>query len=178
MMTPYDPPGAKSVSFRNRFRDFLWIGYYCIFREARGAPWLIPILCACALFSVRALSPQLGNAFVGILEFVAIVLIAFPVGLFLFTIAVYSLASVFSPTGASVSQEQIIALSDDSILVQSPRTQMKISWHEISRLAQTKHYLVVQFHEFAALVIPRRAFQSDNHWQAFYAYCERQSCAA
>jgi len=98
--------------------------------------------------------------------------------LFLFALAVYSLVSVCSQSGMSVSQEQMIALTEDSILVLSPRTQKKITWHEVRRLAQTKHYLILHFHEFAALIIPRRAFQSDSQWHTFYVYCERMSRAA
>jgi len=167
-----------SVSFKNKFRDFLWFTHYCSFREVRGAPWLILLLCVCAFFGARALSPQSVATFVGILGFFAVAAVAGSLSLFLFTLAVYTLVSVCSPSGMSVSQEQMIALTEDSILIRSPRTQMKITWHEVRRLAQTKHYLILHFHEFAALTIPRRVFQTNSQWHAFYAYCERKSRAA
>ena len=166
-----------SVSFKNKFRDFLWFTHYCMFRVVRGAPWLILLPCACVFFGARALSPQPATAFVGILDFVAVAAVAGSLSLFLFALAVYSLVSVCSPSGMRVSQEQTIALTEQSILVRSPRTQMKITWHEVRRLAQTKHYLILHFHEFAALIIPRRAFQSDRQCHTFYVYCERMSRA-
>ena len=167
-----------SVSFKNKFRDFFWFTYYCMFRVVRGAPWLILLLCACAFFGARALSPQSATAFVGILGFFEVTAVAGSLSLFFLTLAVYSLVSVCSPSGMRVPQEQMIALTEESILVRSPRTQMKITWHEVRRLAQTKHYLILHFHEFAALIIPRRAFQSDSQWHTFYVYCERMSRAA
>ena len=153
----------------------MWFTYYCMFRVVHGAPWLILMPCACVFVGARALSSQWATAFVGILHFFAVAAVAGSLSLFLFALAVYSLVSVCSQSGMSVSQEQMIALTEDSILVLSPRTQRKITWHEVRRLAQTKHYLILHFREFGALLIPRRAFQSDSQWHTFYVYCERMS---
>jgi len=169
-----------SISFKIRFRDFLWFTHYCLIREVRDTTLFILILCVCALFGVSAFGPQSVKAFVHfeILKFVAIAAISCVIGVFLFTLVVYYLVGVFSPTGTSVSQKQLIALTDDNILVHSPRTQMKITWDEIRRLTRTKHYLIVHFRQFGALIIPRRAFQNDSKWHVFYVYCQQKSRAS
>jgi hypothetical protein len=106
-----------SISFKIRFRDFLWFTHYCLIREVRDTTLFILILCVCALFGVSAFGPQSVKAFVHfeILKFVAIAAISCVIGVFLFTLVVYYLVGVFSPTGTSVSQKQLIALTDDNI---------------------------------------------------------------
>lgn len=67
----------------------------------------------------------------------------------------------------SVLSEHRIFLNDEGITSETALIRSLYRWPVIERIVETSEYLFLFVSGFSAIVIPKRAFASDEHWQTF-----------
>jgi hypothetical protein len=64
-------------------------------------------------------------------------------------------------------ESRTITLDADGVRHESPASNSFTRWSSIEKVAVTADYLFIYYSALTALVIPRRAFADDAHWQDY-----------
>ncbi len=161
-----------AITYIPKLRDYSWFVGHCWVSAARRSRLLVPTLLICCLVVALPLISKPMSAASAIINYAVILISAVPIILLLFVLALCLF--VRCQTGRSVFRKQEIIFDDTNIFVDGGYSRMEIRWDEVCTLERTKSYLLLRFHEFGALIIPRRAFGGDGGWQLFCSQCEQR----
>jgi hypothetical protein len=68
-----------------------------------------------------------------------------------------------------------VTLTDTDIIEETPYKRTDYRWHGIVRLARTKKHLSIWSSQSEGTVIPRRAFENEDTWNAFHEFCMKKT---
>ena len=100
--------------------------------------------------------------------------VAFLLLLFFGSIAVH----VFSKKNKTVTTEHTITLKEEGFLEETPFNTTEHTWAAVQRLRRSRNYIFLYIAAQLAHVIPRRAFSTEEEWNAFYAFCRAKTSKA
>jgi hypothetical protein len=163
------------IRYTNTFRDIL---AFCLYHYARSPIVLASYAFGGALLSltiVQAVQSLPGNtplyvkafAFLFV-EFLALTLVG----------ALYAallVLSMVSRRNKTVLTDHRFALAPESFVDETAYSKTEFKWSAVQKLARTRRYIFVYVAQHAAHVIPKRAFQDDAEWNAFYQFCRERT---
>jgi len=160
-----------SVSYRFMFRDYLAsIMYICNRTGARNVWLALAIIFLISFFVSAQHSIYNGLVAVSILVGTFAVAIACCV-IFLWGVFYLIYRIQF---GRSMWSTTRIELADAGVDVDTEFGHMRIAWDDLRYSRRTRKYLVLRFHEYAALFVPRSAFDCEQSWLKFCSCCEQK----
>ena len=75
----------------------------------------------------------------------------------------------------ALMSERTITLADDCFVSDTPFAHSEYRWPMVQKLARTGRHAFLYFNKESALIVPRRAFETDSEWNAFYDFCQSKT---
>ena len=159
------------VSYRVRFLDLIMLNVYHSFRSPSmliillGGIGIISVLNWQTIFGVSDEYPLI----VTIITFM-IMEIPFILGYFILIFLTIVLANI-SKMNKTILTDCVVTLDADTVSTESKFARAEYKWNAIQKIVRTRYYLFLYFMQHGALIIPRRAFQSDEDFDKFWQEC-------
>ena len=67
--------------------------------------------------------------------------------------------------------ERTITLDDGCFVSDTPFAHSEYKWPMVQKLGRTDRHIFLYLNKDSAVIIPRRAFESDSQWDGFYEFC-------
>ena len=154
-----------NVQYKNTLTDVLWFSAYTYSRSPVILA-LYSIVFAFACFSAYTSVPASTPLVARILT-TAIVVAVFLV-IFLFVLGVFLALSVLSKANKTILTQHSITLAETGLIEETEFNRSEHKWTGIPRLGRTRRYIFAYISQYAAHVIPRRAFSDAATWESFY----------
>ena len=74
--------------------------------------------------------------------------------------------------------EHTITLAEGYFIEETAYGKTDHKWSAVQKLARTRRHTFIYIAQYAAHVLPRRAFRDDTEWEAFYELCKGRIEAA
>jgi hypothetical protein len=97
----------------------------------------------------------------------ALVLLAAMAGIILLT--------MLSRKNKTLHCDKTITLGEEAFIGESQYGRSETRWAMVQKLARTRTLILIYLAQESAVLIPRRAFESTEQWDAFYEYCRRKT---
>lgn len=160
-----------TIRYTNTFRDIM---AFCFYHYPRS-PLVIGVygigFILVTLVIVQALpsdvSPVAKVITFFIMELIAFILIA---GFFALTVVL----SMVSRRNKTLLTEHTITLADGSFVEETAYNKTDHKWSGVQKLARTRRHMFIYVAQYAAHVVPRRAFRDDTEWDSFYDFCRQR----
>jgi hypothetical protein len=75
----------------------------------------------------------------------------------------------------TILTEHRFAIAPESLVDETAFAKRDFKWPDVQKLARTRRYIFIYVAQPAAFVIPKRAFQDDDEWNAFYQFCRERT---
>jgi len=160
------------VTYRAKFSHLIYFSWYHLIRSP---VLLIPMYLLSCFITYQAL-PQGYSTVVLIISFVIMSLIVFSVMLAL----IFPFAGILtriSGKNKTFLTETSIELHDDHFVSESQYERSVFKWDIVQKLRRTKSFIIVYLSQTGAMLIPKKAFLSDDDWHSFYHFL-RTHCNA
>jgi len=153
-----------TVRYRMSFADLLWLQSYTYCRS----PVVVAINLLLALFVVyrvyTSLPPRTLVHWVATLVVSAVILVVW-----LVLMSILIAVAMVSKANRTLLTEHIVTLTDTGLIEETQFHRTEQKWAGITRLARTRRHIFAYVSQYAAHVIPRRAFSDAGAWDQFYA---------
>ena len=160
---------ALNITFRLSRRDIVGANVQALFQQ----PFLIAIYAIASIWiglqSWQDISPT-RSLFVRVLT--VIILVFIPLLAISAILGLLLLYQAFSKSNKLLLAEQAITVDENFLVSQSEYVRSEIKWKALQRIVRTRQYLFLYFTTMNALVIPSRAFRSNEQWDSFVAFCK------
>jgi hypothetical protein len=103
-----------------------------------------------------------------VMQIIAFVIMAVTVGL-------GTVLSLISKRNKTFYAENTFTLDEEGFIAESRYGKAELKWAIVQKLARTKNHIFIYVAQYAAHVIPRRAFRDDAEWNEFYAFCKQKA---
>lgn len=70
--------------------------------------------------------------------------------------------------------ERVVTLTDSALIEEMPFRRTEYQWHGMVRLRRTKSHLFLYNASTDAAILPRRAFENEQQWDAFNEFCTKK----
>lgn len=164
--------GKMKVSFRNKYRDLIAFNFRHTFHSLLFLGSFVFIIVIGIkpnwqsvnhIAADESLSFRL--VFFVILELVPVVFV------YLITALVLLLSNI-GKMNKTVLTDCTITLGDDVIITESAYSYSEVQWTAIQKLVRTRSHIFLYVIQHGALVIPKRAFDSDEACDRFWSACQ------
>ena len=91
--------------------------------------------------------------------------------LFAGLIAISVVLSMISSKNKTVLTDHTLTLNEESFFEETVYNRTEQTWNSVQKLARTRRHILIYIAQYLAHVVPRRAFQDDAEWNAFYQFC-------
>ena len=159
------------VSYRNKLLDII---IFNIFHLSRS-PIMLGIL-AILLTVIGWSNWQTAAEYsqlVKILVFAILQLLCVAVLLLLMLLTL--ILSNISKMNKTVLADTDITLGPDYITSESKYSRSELRWDAVQKLVRTRSHLFIYVMQHGAIVIPRRAFNTDDAWEQFWLACQART---
>lgn len=85
---------------------------------------------------------------------------------------------VFSKKNKTLTTEHTITLKEEGFREETPFNTTEHTWAAVQRLRRSRNYIFLYVAAHLAHVIPKRAFGTEEEWNAFYAFCRSKMSKA
>ena len=82
--------------------------------------------------------------------------------------------SMVSRRNKTLLTEHTITLGEGSFVEETAYNKTDHKWAGVQKLARTRRHIFIYVSQYAAHVVPRRAFQNDTEWDSFYEFCKQR----
>jgi hypothetical protein len=163
---------AMTVTYKPKLRDYLWFAGHCCYRTARNSQLLVSAILLCCIIVALPLITSPSMAFGAMLGYMAMLVSATSTAAFLLILALGVCVRI--QTGRSAFENQEVTFDDMGIVAGDRHCRLPILWKDVRALESGTFYLLVRFYDFAALIIPRRAFGDSESWFSFCSQCQQR----
>jgi YcxB-like protein len=162
-----------TITYRNKFRDWLAFQAYCAPRN----PVIILTSIGFFLFvTSQIVLPAMRGASAGVsmfacvicFIFVELLLIAFIVGF----LAIITVLPMIFPRDKQLYCERTLATGGESLFTESEYGRSETKWSVVRKLVRTRSYIFLVLGQHNAFVVPRTAFDKPAQWDDFYEVCK------
>ena len=158
------------VQYKNTFADVLWFSLYTYMHS----PVLLLLYSALAgLIGFSSYTSVPASASFAARVFTMLFMFAFIFSLVFGAIALFVVASLISKANRTILTQHTISVAETGLTEETEFNRTEQKWAGIPRLVRTRRHIFAYVSQYAAHVIPRRAFEDTAAWDAFY--CELQS---
>lgn len=161
------------VTYRYKLQDKLAFAAYHMPRT----PMIILINLAFAVFiTIESLVPGIprNKPFLVQVLFVIFgeaILVLLIIGFWAIIVSVSMLAS----KNKALMTERTVTLTDNGFVSDTSFAHSEYKWPLVHKLARTGRHAFLYFNKESALIVPRRAFETDSDWNAFYEFCQNKT---
>ena len=158
-------PPIVNVQYKNTLADVLWLQAYTFYRS----PVMIAIyagFCGFACFDTFTFTPAsapLGARILATAVVVSVCSMAFFLLCGLFTALL-----LISKSNKTIFTQHTITITENCLIAETEFNRTEQKWTGIPRLARTRRHIFAYGSQYAAHVIPRRAFADAAAWDSFY----------
>ena len=162
-----------TITYRNGFRDWLAFQVYCAPRN----PIIILTSMGFFLFATfevvlpatreTAATVPLAACVIGFIA-VELLIIIF---ILAFLAAITILPMMF-PGNKLLYCKRTLTTGGASFFTESDFSRSETKWTVVRKLVRTRSYIYMFLGQHNALVVPRRAFEKQTHWDDFYQVCK------
>jgi hypothetical protein len=92
--------------------------------------------------------------------------------------AISVVLSMISSKNKTVLTDHTLVLADEGFVEETPYNRTEGKWRGVQKLARTRRHIFIYIAPYMAHVVPRRAFQDDAEWNAFYEFCKQRTQGA
>ena len=166
-----EPGPIMTVRYRNTFGDILW---YSAFTYSR-APVVLSFLAGFAVlafFIAFRAAPHSDPLFTRVLAS-GVGAIIFTLGIIV-SMAVVTVLSLVSRSNRTILTDHTITICDDGLIEETAFNRTEQKWNGITQIGRTRRHVFAYVSQYAAHVIPRRAFESREDWDAFHGELRRR----
>jgi pSer/pThr/pTyr-binding forkhead associated (FHA) protein len=82
---------------------------------------------------------------------------------------------MISPGSKPRYYDEKLTLGEQELIDECPYGKSEIHWTMMQKLVRTGHHIFMYLNRDNALIIPRRAFETDAKWDLFYDFCRQQT---
>ncbi len=158
------------IKFGNHFIDIVWFSFYQMPRMRSTQIMLGILLLVVGYTSGDIVSQASLSLFGKVVVFIVVVL-----SLFLALIMINFLSLAFTHLVSShsrllVRSEKRMEISESGMIAETEMGRSEMNWSGIEKIHQTRKYILIYISDKAAIVIPKRCFDSQVQAENFYSY--------
>jgi len=164
-----------TICFANTFRDRLAFAAYHLPRN----PLMLLIMGGAYLFiTISSVVPAARDEVAkkpehAIILFISFIIVEALLAVFLIGVmACMTLLGMVSRKNKPFYARKTITFQDECFISESEYSRSEIRWKIVQKLARTTRHVFIYVNSESAVVIPRRAFESDSEWNVFYELCK------
>ncbi|MGH7939514.1 MAG: YcxB family protein [Limisphaerales bacterium] len=161
-----------TITYRNGFRDWLAFQAYCVPRNP------VTILTSVGFFlfaTFEVVLPRAHQLPAGVplaacvfgFIVVELALIAFIMAF----LAFITILPMIFPRNKLLYCERKLIIDADAFYTESEYSRSETRWSVVRKLVRTRCYIFMLLRQHHAVVVPRRAFEEGEQWDAFYEKC-------
>jgi hypothetical protein len=154
-----------NVQYKNTFADVLWFSAYT-YSHSPVMLALYSIIFGVACFLAYASVPDSETLAVRILT--AAVMVTIILSLYFLVFGVFIVLSLISKANKTILTQHTITLAETGLIEETEFSRTEQKWIGIPRLVRTRRHIFAYVSQYAAHVIPRRAFHDVASWNSFY----------
>jgi hypothetical protein len=155
-----------TIRYKNTFADVLWFAAYT-YTYSPVLLCIYALIGVCSLYLATVSVPA--EAQLPARIFAVTVLFLLILGIFFTVFAVITVLSLVSKANRTILTDHSITIRDDVLVEESPFSRTEQKWTGIPRLVRTRRHIFAYISQYAAHVIPRRAFPDAQEFDRFYA---------
>ena len=160
------------VRFRTTLSHLAYFSWYHMIRSPVLIIFMYLLACFGAYQSVPPDVPIVAGIIVftilSIIIFSALVILAFPFGF---------VVTHISGKNKTIMTEHSIELYEDHFVSESQYGRSELKWDIVQKLRRTRSFIIIYVTKSSAMMIPRKAFSSDDDWDSFYRFIQTH-CSA
>lgn len=153
------------IRYKNTFADVLWFSLYTY----THSPVLLLLYSALAgLVCFSAYTSVPASASFAARIFTTLFMFAFIFSFVFVATALFVVASLISKANRTILTQHNISVGEAGLIEETEFNRTEQKWTGIPRLVRTRRHIFAYVSQYAAHVIPRRAFKDTAAWDAFY----------
>ncbi|HEX3624101.1 MAG TPA: YcxB family protein [Verrucomicrobiae bacterium] len=162
-----------TITYRNKFRDWLAFQAYCAPRNPvvilTSMGFFIFVTSQLVLPAIHS-TPATVPLVICIIGFILVelALIAFILGF----LAFITILPMIFPRDKLLYCQRTLSTGGESFFTESEYNRAETKWSVVRKLVRTRSYIFVFLGSHNAFVVPRSAFEKATHWDAFYEACK------
>lgn len=157
-----------TVRYRNTFGDIM---AFCFYHYSRSPLVIGTIVAGMGVLSfvfIQAIPAEF-MTIEKVITFLVLEALAFL--LFAGLIAISIVLSMISSKNRTVLTDHTLTLNETNFVEETVYNRTEQKWNSVQKLAKTRRHILIYIAQYLAHVVPRRAFQDDAEWNAFYQFC-------
>jgi hypothetical protein len=163
-----------TITYRNRFRDWLAFQAYCAPRN----PVIILTSIGFFLFvTTQIVLPATRETAAGVslvvCVFVFIVVELLLIAFILGFLAVVTILPMIFPRDKQLYCKRTLNTGGESFFTESDYSRSETKWAVVRKLVRTRSHIFMFLGQHSAFVVPRSAFEEAGEWDAFYEVCKQ-----
>ena len=162
------------ISYRNTFLDII---RFSIFQSLRS-PIVLGAFGFLLLVMTQITWEGVAESSVDSL-FIKILFFTIAEALWVFLMALFALLIILlsniSKMNKTVLADKVITLGSDGITSESQYGHSELKWNAMQKAVRTRSYIFIYLMQHGAIVIPRRAFNSNDESEQFWLICQAKS---
>jgi hypothetical protein len=157
---------VMTVRYRMSFADLLWLQSYTY----RRSPVVLAVNLLFALFVIYRVYTSVPQPKSPLIHWAAtLVVSAVFLVVWLVVMSLCVAVAMVSRANRTLLTEHVVTLTDTGLIEETNLHRTEQKWAGITRLARTRRHIFAYVSQYAAHVIPRRAFSDPGAWDQFYA---------
>jgi hypothetical protein len=160
------------VSFRYKYLDLIAFNFYHLFRSIIFYGFLVFIILIGIIPNWQAANHAAADKSMIYRIVLFVILELVPVVISYIVLALVLLLANIGKMNKTVLTDSSIILNEDILVTESAYSHSEIQWTAIQKLVRTRTYIFLYIMQHGALVIPRRAFESDAAFDQFWSFCQ------
>ncbi len=164
--------GQMKVSFRTKYRDLIAFNFHHVFRSLIFYGLLVFIIVIGIKPNWQAVSHVSADKSLPFKLVLFVVLELVPVVFAYLFVGLGLLLSNIGKMNKTILTDCTITLSDDIIILESVYSRSEVQWTAIQKLVQTRSHIFLYVQQHGAITIPKRAFDSEDACDQFWAACQ------
>jgi hypothetical protein len=168
-----------TITYRNRFRDWLAFQAYCAPRN----PVIILTSVGFFLFVTSQVVLPATHATLASVPMIACLIVFILVELLLIAfilafLAFITILPMIFPRDKQLYCQRTLTTGGETFFTQSDYSRSETKWSVVRKLVRTRSYIFMFLGQHNAFVVPRSAFEEEGEWHAFYEECKENKSEA
>lgn len=155
------------VTYRTKLSHLMYFSWYHIIRVRGLIIFMYLVSCLIAYQSL----PEDVEIVVGVIAFVIMSIIIFSVFLVL-TFPLAFILTQISGKNKTLMTENSIELHEEHFVSENQYGRSVLKWDIVQKLRRTKRFIFVYVSKSSAVIIPKKAFLSEDDWNSFYHFLQ------
>ncbi len=163
------------VSYRNKWLDIISFNIFHLSRSPilLGGLGICLIVIGSVNWQIASDSTTKYSQLVKIVVFVILQISCVSV-IVLIALLIIVLSNI-SKMNKTVLADTVLTLGSAGITSESQYARSELKWDAVQKLARTRSHIFLYIMQHGAIVIPKRAFSTNDEWDQFWLACQAQA---